>query len=142
MGVSNPDLALLFIPLCGRVMGPRRSGGTSNAKMVTCVISGRGQYTSRVPLARTAVCLILLLQYTYSIPLCLVYHLVAQGRQSIKIFCCKQENVNLDIIHRTWEKCFRQAMWNNTKFVNIMIWLLKSTFMFTSSLTLYPPWRC
>ena len=28
-----------------------REGGTSNAKMVTCVISGRGQYTSRVPLA-------------------------------------------------------------------------------------------
>ena len=39
----------------GRVMGPDgggREGGTSNAKMVTCVISGRGQYTSRVPLVR------------------------------------------------------------------------------------------
>ena len=67
----------------GQASEPRRSGGTSNAKMVTCVISGRGQYTSRVPLARTAaVCLILPLQYTYSIPFCLVYHSVVQGRKS------------------------------------------------------------
>ena len=91
-------------------MGPLRSGGTSNAKMVTCVISGRGQYTSRVPLARTAVCLILPLQYTYSIRLGLVYHLVAQRRKSVKPSAASRRTQILNMIYETSNKYFSQAM--------------------------------
>ena len=98
-GTSRPCLGMSFCHCKGwsrgvgrgggRVMGPlRRSGGTSNAKMVTCVISGRGQYTSRVPLARTAVCLILPPPVHIQHPPLSRLPLGGSGTKKCKIFCC------------------------------------------------------